>query len=409
MTDLFRAAPFSSVRLCLGAGVALALWAAAPGGTQAQDAAGTLTANVETAEPQQAPGRAPRSKGAQGIAVLVNDEPITAYEIEQRAAFLALQGAGRSADDMKAKAEARWKRIVQDPNTNKRFQDFLKKNNVQSQEQARALQEKFIKQLQSNMMAEIQREARAGAVSRSRGQAQEELIEEKLKLQEARRQNAIAEDEDVDRIVSGIAERNNMNLEQFGKHMKGMGVDIETMKARFRAEMSWREVVRRRFGSMVAITERDVDRFVANTPMAQADLELQVRRITLPLPAQVDQAVIARRISEADLLAARYTGCESMPGLAAAASDAKYEDLGIRKPSTIPEPTRTLLLNAGDGDLLPSSVGSAGIELWALCGRKTGGESTRETAQNELRQKEFDVLAQRHLKDLQQDAAIEIR
>ncbi len=409
MTDLFRAASFSSTGLRFGAGLALALWVAAPGGAHAENAQ-TLTANVETEEPQPGPGRAPRSKSAQGIAVLVNDEPITAYEIEQRAAFIALQGGGRSVEDMKSKAEARWKRIVQDPNTNKRFQDYLKKNNVQSQEQARALQEKFIKQLQSNMMAEIQREARAGAVSRSRGQAQEELIEEKLKLQEARRLNAVAEDEEVNRIVSGIAERNNMNLEQFGKHMKGMGVDIETMKARFRAEISWREVVRRRFGSMVAITEREVDLFVANTPMAQADLELQVRRITLPLPAQVDQAVLARRIAEADLLAARYTGCESMPTLAAAASGAKYEDLGTRKPSTIPEPTRTLLMNAGEGDMLPSSVGSAGIELWALCGRRTDGEaSTRETAQNELRQQEFNVLAQRHLKDLQQDAAIEIR
>lgn len=367
----------------------------------------THTANVETKEP--GPGRAPRPKSGQGIAILVNDEPITGYEIEQRAAFLALQGGGRT-EDIKAKAEARWKSIVQDPNTNKRFQEYLRKNNVQSQEEARALQEKFIKELQSNMMAQIQREARAGAVSRARGQAQEELIEEKLKLQEARRLSAIAEDEDVNRIISGIAERNNMNLEQFGQHMKGMGVDIETMRARFRAEISWREVIRRRFGHMVAITERDVDRFVANTPTGESDLELQVRRITLPLPANVDQAVIARRISEADLLAARYKGCESMPELAAAASGAKYEDLGTRKPSTIAEPTRTLLLNAGEGDLLPASVGSAGIELWALCGRRADGEaSTRETAQNELRQREFDVLAQRHLKDLQQDAAIEIR
>ena len=408
MTNLIRAAASPTILLLLGAGLVLALCAAAGSGARAQDAA-THTANVETLDAPA--GRAPSSKGGQGIAVLVNDEPITGYEIEQRAAFIALQGGGRSADDMKAKAEARWQAIVKDPKTNQRFQEYLRKNNVQTEEQARALQGKFIKDLQANMMAQIQREARAGAVARSRGQAQEELIEEKIKLQEARRLNAIAEDEEVNRIISGIAERNNMNLEQFGQHMKGMGVDIATMQARFRAEISWREVVRRRFGHMVAITERDVDRFVANTPMEQGGLELQVRRITLSLPSSLDQGVIARRISEADLLAARYTGCESMPALAAAASDARYEDLGSRKPATIPEPTRTLLLNAGEGDLLPSRVGEGGVELWALCGRRAGDgdASSRETAQNELRQREFDVLAQRHLKDLQQDAAIEIR
>ncbi len=55
-----------------------------------------------------------------------------------------------------------------------------------------------------------------------------------------------------------------MTLEQFSQHMKGMGADINTMRSRFRAEMSWREVVRRRFGQQVAITERDVDKFVAS-------------------------------------------------------------------------------------------------------------------------------------------------
>ena len=356
--------------------------------------------------PEPAPGRAP--KGAQGIAVLVNDEPITGYEIEQRAAFLALQSAP-NASSMKAKAEARWKSIVKDPNTNKRFQEYLRKNNVQSQEEARALQEKFIKQLQQNMMSQIRSEARSQALSGARDKAQEELIEETLKLQEAKKQNAVAEDADVDKVISGIAERNNMTMEQFAKHMQGMGVDITTMKARFRAEISWREVVRRRFGHMVAITDRDVDRLVANAASADADMELQVRRITLPITSAVDQSVIAKRIAEADLLATRFTDCDSMPALAAAATGAKFEDLGSVKPSSIPEPTRTLLLNATEGDLLPSSIGSSGIELWALCGRKAGDAATRETAQNELRQEEFNVLAQRHLKDLRQDAAIEIR
>jgi peptidyl-prolyl cis-trans isomerase SurA len=96
-----------------------------------------------------------------------------------------------------------------------------------------------------------------------------------------------------------------------------------------------------------------------------------------------------------------------LPGLAAS-SGGRYEDLGSRKPSTIPEPTRSLLLNARDGDLLPASVSQSGVELWALCGRKAE-TSARESAQNELRQKEFEVLAQKHFKDLRQDAAIEIR
>lgn len=405
MPDLLRIFAVTSGALLL---LGTALPAAADPQAGAPARGGVVTANAEVADPPQ--GRAPRPKGGQSIAVLVNDEPITGYEIEQRAAFLALQGGG-GGEDMKAKAEARWKSIIQDPKTNERFKEVLRKNNVQSQEEARALQTKFVKDLQAGMLAQLKREARASALKGSRGKAQEELIEEKIKLQEAKRLNAVADEQEVDRILTGIAERNKMTLEQFGQHMKGMGVDINTMRSRFRAEMSWREVVRRRFGHLVAITERDVDQFVANTPMAQDSVELQLQRITLPISAPVDQAVIAQRIAEADALAAQYAGCASMAGLAAAAAGAKYEDLGLRKAASIPEPTRSLLLNARDGDLLPASVSQAGVELWALCSRKvqSGEMATRENAQAELRQKEFEVLAQKHLKDLRQDAAIEIR
>jgi peptidyl-prolyl cis-trans isomerase SurA len=408
MPNLTRILVLASGASLLAAGFGMAVALAAEAGAPQRVAQAGRTAKIESSEP--ADDVAPRRKGGQSIAVLVNDEPITAYEIEQRAAFLALQGGG-GGGDFKAKAEARWKAIVKDPKTNERFKELLIKNKVQTQEEARALQTKYVKQLQANMVEQLKREARAGALAGAKGKAKEELIEEKIKLQEAKRLNAVVEEAEVNRVVSGIAERNKMTLEQFGQHMKGMGVDINTMKARFRAEMSWREVVRRRFGHLVAITDREVDQFVANTPVAvQSDLELQVQRITLPLPGAVDQAIIAQRIAEADALARQYQGCASLATLAASAGG-RHEDLGARKPSTIPEPTRSLLLNASDGDLLPASVSQSGVELWALCGRKAGsGESSaRETAQNELRQREFEVLAQKHLKDLRQDASIEIR
>jgi peptidyl-prolyl cis-trans isomerase SurA len=402
MSDLIRAIAIASG----GALLAVLPAAALPGSAEPERPLRVAQFKAELTSPAEQ-GRAARPKGGQSIAVLVNDEPITAYEIEQRAAFLALQGGG-GGGDMKAKAEARWKSIIQDPKTNQRFQDLLRKNNVQTQEEARALQTKFVKDLQSSMMAQLQREARQSALAGSRGKAQEELIEEKLKLQEAKRLNVVSDDAEVDKILSGIAERNKMTLEQFGQHMKKMGVDIRTMRNRFKAEMSWREVVRRRFGHLVAISERDVDQLMSTSPMAaQGDVELQVQRIVLPLPGAVDQSVIAQRIAEADALARQFSGCASLPALAASAGG-RHEDLGARKPSTIPEPTRSLLLNARDGDLLPASVSQSGVELWALCGRKAD-TSARETAQAELRQQEFNVLAQKHLKDLRQDAAIEIR
>ena len=387
----------------------LAVAALAAGGIAPADAQSPATA-ARTANAETSSSPPARARTGQSIAVLINDEPITAYEIEQRAAFIALQGGGGGAD-MKAKAEARWKQIVKDPKTNERFKALLQKNNVTTQEQARKLQAQFVKDLQKNMVEQLRREARANAVAGSREKAQAELIDEKLKMQAAKRLNVVTEDADVDRILTGMAERNKMTLEQFGQHMKSMGVDISTMRNRFKAEISWREVIRRRFGYQIAITQRDVDQFVANAPQAEDQVELQLQRVILTLPEKVDQQMISQRMAEAANLAASFNGCANTRSLAGTVTGAKFEDLGVRKPSAVPEPTRTLLLNAAEGEMLPPSVGQAGIELWALCSRKVlkSEIAQRENAENELRQKEFEILAQKHLKDLRQDAAIEYR
>jgi len=56
-----------------------------------------------------------------------------------------------------------------------------------------------------------------------------------------------------------------------------------------------------------------------------------------------------------------------MSGLAKGASETRYEDLKYIKPSSIPEPTRSMLLSAKDGDVLPpATAAAAGSETITL-------------------------------------------
>src|SRR5262249_60458048 len=82
------------------------------------------------APPRQAAAEAPAAKAEkpgqsgrseQAIVLLVNDEPITAYEIQQRANFLALQGGAGLTPELKAKAEPPWAQITNDPKINDRL------------------------------------------------------------------------------------------------------------------------------------------------------------------------------------------------------------------------------------------------------------------------------------------------
>ncbi len=366
--------------------------------------------SAKTASSQNPQAGAGKSGSAQAIAVLVNDDPVTAYEIEQRRG-LALMGSNEVGEYIKKNIRARWEKLVKNPALNEEFKALAAKRGVRTKEQVVALQRSFLEGKQKALIEQLQQEARASVKKGGREQAIEDLIDERLKLQEAKRLNVLVPDEEVDKIVAGMAQRNKMTPDQFAAHMKKSGANLESMRERFRAELSWRDVIRRRFGGQVAITERDIDRLVATAPAAASDVAIEVQRITLPVSAQGGQRSIAERMREAETVRGRFAGCKSAADLASAVPGAKLENLGAKKLADIPEPTRSLLREANNEDILPPTMTALGIELWIACGRQAApaDKEKRDAAQAELRQREFELLAKRHLKDLRQDAHIEYR
>ncbi len=358
--------------------------------------------------PDTAVAKASETKGL-SIAVLVNDEPITGYEIEQRQRIMGL-GA-----NLGEKAQANFKRLLQDPSTSEKLKGILgeviKANPGKSREQIIAIFEERKKQFAIGLQRQAVESARVSMLPTLKKGALDELIDERLKLQEARKLNVLASDEDVSRVVRSLAEKNKMTEAQFGQHMAGMGADLDGMKSRFRAMLSWNDVIRRKFGHQMAISERDVERIVSQGPAGEDTVELQVQRVTLKIPDKIDQKLVASRMAEAEAMRAKFTGCKTMSSLAGSAAGAKFDDLGARRPSTLTEPTKSLLLSAKDGEMVPPNVASGGIELYAVCGRQVvkADEQKRTAAQEELRQKEFELLAKRHLQNLRQDALIEYR
>jgi peptidyl-prolyl cis-trans isomerase SurA len=340
----------------------------------------------------------------------VNDEPVTAYQIDQRAAFLGLNTGG--GPELKAKAEARWAEIIKDPKTNERFQAFLQEKNAKTREEAQALQKQFVISLQQSMLEQIKREARASTMPRLRKDAREELIEERLKLQEAKKLGIEVSDGEVKRMLTGLAERNKMTYDQFAQHLKGVGVDIGTIGERYRATKAWRDLVMRRFGAQITVTQRDVDRALSSVTSEGGEdtVELQVGKIALGLPGR-DQVALAKWYTEAEALRRKFAGCKTMGELAKAVPGARFEDMKFVKPSAVPEPTRSMMLSAKDGDILPPTTTAAGIELYAVCGRRAqaANDAQRSKTQEELQFKQLDLLAQRHLRNLRQDAHIEHR
>ncbi len=352
--------------------------------------------------------------GGDRILMLVNDEPVTSREVEQRSRFLGASGGAAVG----AAAQEIFKRTATSEATSTKFRsivdEIVKQNQGKSREQIMAIIEKRKTEFAMGLQRQALDQARAANVPKHRKEAVEEIIEEKLKLQEARKLGVSVNDEEANRIIVGIAQRNNQTEAQFAQQLKGMGVDISTMRSRFRANFAWREVIRKKFQAQIQVTDRDVERLIATTPNAKGQSDTQefaVQRIVFALPGKLDQSAMARALADADGLRRKFGGCKTMEGLVKDQSSAKFEASKFVKPSTVAEPQRSMLLAAKDGDLLPPQTAADGVELVAVCSRRAlqVDEKVREEASQELQSRKFEELAKRYLRDLRQDAHIEQR
>jgi peptidyl-prolyl cis-trans isomerase SurA len=351
-----------------------------------------------------------KKKSGQSIVLLVGDDPITAYEIEQRQRLL-IGGAGISEQ-----AKSRFQTLIRSDAAQAKLkqiqEEAIQENKGKSRDEIIAIIKSRSQAYALTLQKQAIESARSGAAAGVRQKAIDQLIDEKLMLQEAKRLGVLATDEDVDKYIEGKASRGKVTKEQFYSQFKNAGIDVESMRQLYKAQLSWADAVRKRYGYEIRVTDRDVDRVVATRPKdSEDDVELQLQRVTLPLPAKMDQKATAQRYVEAETLRSGFTGCAGLAAQAAAITGAKHEDLGSKRPSSIPEPTRGLLLAAQNGDLLPPALGGSGIEIWAVCGRDVvkADEKQRTEVAGELRQQQFGLYADRFLKDLRKDTPIEYR
>jgi peptidyl-prolyl cis-trans isomerase SurA len=352
----------------------------------------------------------PASKGQQGIVVVVNDDAITAYEIEQRARFLAL------STNVGQQAKEAFQQLVKSDGTETRMralqQEVISSNPGKSREQLIAIFQERQKELGAALQKQALESARSTILPKLRKDAKEELIEERLKLQAAKKLGVEVSDDEAKALVKELAGRNKMNYDQFAQHLKGMGVDISTMGEKFRVQKAWRELIGRRYAAQVSVTQRDVDRVLSEAALEAGEdmVELQVQRISLAV-GKLDQAALTKRYAEAEALRRRFTGCKNMAELAKSAPDTRFEDMKYVKPGSIAEPMRSMLVSAKDEDALPPMTTQAGVEIYVVCGRRAlgGNEERRNQAMVQLQSKELDVLARRHLRNLRQEANIEYK
>lgn len=260
-------------------------------------------------------------------------------------------------------------------------------------------------------LLQIANKLSAGAAQKA---AQEELIDDALRIQEAARRGIKVPDSAVETAVADIASRSKMTSAQFAKALGGAGVNIRTLKDRLRAQMAWGRVVRGKVQAAVKDEQNDLIAQMRRQEKGAADVTAEdyvLQRVVFTLPNKRSTADVERRRREAEALRSRFTSCESGLAMAKGLREVAVLNVGRRLASEVPQQMRDLVKETPEGKLTKPSVTDTGIEMFAVCQRITvTGESAVTAsmdaeAMNEQGKQVSDTL----LKELREKANIVYR
>ncbi|RYH03214.1 peptidylprolyl isomerase [Salipiger sp. IMCC34102] len=193
--------------------------------------------------------------------------------------------------------------------------------------------------------------------------AREQLIEERLKQQELRRQGIGITPEALAGELEQFAARADLSLDQFTQTLAQGGVDFTTLENFVRTGSSWRDYIRLRFSSQADVTDEEV-RQAANAATGSADaLEILLSEIIIPAPPpRAAQAqAIANQIAEGTSLAGFEAAARQYSALPSRDDGGR---LGWLPLSNYPPTLQPLLRGLAVGEITPPIAIPNGIALF---------------------------------------------
>ena len=241
-----------------------------------------------------------------------------------------------------------------------------------------------------------------------------ELIDEKVKIKEAKKFGVDPTASDVDQAFTAMSQRMRITTEQLTKSLEAQGVRPETLKARIKADMVWTSLVRGRYKESLQVGEKDVAAAVREKGDEKSEVEAfeyRMQPVVLIVPRGSPPAAIDVRRKEAEALRERVQSCEEANSYFKSIQNAAIRDIVTKTTADIPEVLRGVLDKTPIGHLTPPEVTKQGVEMVVLCGRKPTTIDTPK--KREMREKMFaekyEAKSKSYLQEVRRAAMIEYR
>ena len=246
----------------------------------------------------------------------------------------------------------------------------------------------------------------------SRQEALDELIDEKVKIKEAKKYGVDPSASDINSSYASMSSRMRISPEQLTKVLEAQGVRPDTLRARIKADMVWTSLVRGRFKDSLLVGERDVQNAVGGDGKPEADnFEYLMRPIVLIVPHGAPASMTEMRKKEAEALRERVQSCADAESMFRAMQNATIRASVTKTSADLPVPLREMLDKTPIGRLTAPEVTRQGVEMVALCGRNPTTLDTpkKREVREKLYGQKYEARQKSYLNEIRKQAMIEYR
>ena len=202
------------------------------------------------------------------------------------------------------------------------------------------------------------------------------LIDERVMISNARESGVRVDDPEVDRAVQSIAAQNQITLAVLRERLRAEGTDYGRFRANVRDQMLIERLREREVYGRIKISDEELDTFIEQQRgVASADAETNIAQILVTVPDGADTATVAARRAVADLALARVLKGEAFEAVAREVSEdgnrAAGGVIGLRPASRLPDAfvEATRAFKPGEVTARPLRTG-AGFHILKLIERR---------------------------------------
>lgn len=241
----------------------------------------------------------------------------------------------------------------------------------------------------------------------------ERMIVDRVQLQMAKETSLRIDDAALERAITRIADSNRMSLTDFRAALETDGITWSKFREEVRNEMTIARLREREVDNRIAVSDAEIDNYLATTSKAGANEEYLISHILLRMPDQASTEQIAKLQARATEVLQKIKSGGDFGQLAASNSDAPDAldggSLGWRSADRMPTLFADAVKTMSPGQVTDVLRSPAGLHIVKLQDRRGGslaGQKLRQTHVRHILIKTSEVIndteAQRRLVSLKE-------